>query len=49
MSTFQYDPTMASLPGSAAIKEYLQEIQGTPLLKAAEEKTLALSVQAGDP
>lgn len=49
MTTFQYDPAMASLPGSAAIKEYLQEIQRTPLLKPAEEKELAFRVQEGDP
>jgi len=49
MATFQYDPTMASLPGSAAIKEYLLEIQKTPLLIASEEQELAWRVQGGDP
>lgn len=49
MSRIAFDTTMASLPGSSAIREYLQEIKATPLLKASEEKELAVLVQQGDP
>lgn len=49
MSRIAFDTTMASLPGSSAIREYLLEIKATPLLKSREEKELARRIQQGDP